>query len=92
MKNIHKILITLGLVLLCFAGCESDLTGVKETSDSIPVKTAVIYHNDSIIETIEFTDMEYSMILDNGHGFAFSKNGVFVKSYLTENIQTIIIK
>ena len=31
MKTIHKILITLGLVLLCFAGCESDLTGVKET-------------------------------------------------------------
>ena len=38
MKTIHKILITLGLVLLCFAGCEGDLTGVKET-DSSPVNS-----------------------------------------------------
>jgi len=33
MKTIHKILITLGLVLLCFAGCESDLTGAGDNSN-----------------------------------------------------------
>lgn len=33
MEIIKKILVTLALVLLCFAGCESDLTGVSGSQD-----------------------------------------------------------
>lgn len=88
---IITVLIGIALVFLA-SGCDSDITAVKETKDNTSLNIATVYLNNGKIETIQFTDMEYSVVLDNGYGFAFTKDGVFVKSYLTENIQTIIIQ
>lgn len=67
------------ILALLFAGCENGVTGVSEIRTNI----AIVTTNTGETETVEFSEMEYGIILDNGHGFAFSKNGVFVKSYLT---------
>lgn len=88
-----KIAVILVLTLLCFAGCDSDLSGVSGVDKTTKnrISTAIITTWDNTIDTVRFTDMEYSPILDNGFGFAFDLNGKFQKSYLTENIQSIII-
>lgn len=79
------------LTLLLFAGCSDTLVENETQTDNTQcVQRATVYLNSGNIEHLDYTDMEYTLIVDNnGYGFTFTNNGVFVKSYLTENIQTI---
>lgn len=79
------------IAFITFIGCGDEAVNNVKEDTSNAIQTATIIYNSGLSETIEFTHIEYSIVLDNsGYGFAFSKNGVFVKSYLTENIQTVI--
>ncbi len=87
-----KTAILIFCVTVILSGCGDEAVNNKINEDApITLQTATIVFNSGLSETIEYTHMEYSIVLDNsGYGFAFTKNGVFVNSYLTENIQTII--
>lgn len=85
-----KKLILVFFVSMTFFSCSDEaVNNVKENTQNT-VQIATIIYNSGLSDTIEYTNMEYTIVLDNGYGFAFTKNGVFVKSYLTENIQSII--
>lgn len=85
-----KILILAIFASITFLSCGDEaINNVKEDTSNT-IQTATIIYNSGLSETIEYTHMEYTIVLDNGYGFAFSKNGVFVKSYLTENVQSIV--
>ena len=85
-----KILLFAVFLTLTFLGCGDDVVSNKTVTPNI-IHTATITDKSGLSETIEYTHIEYSMVLDNsGYGFVFTKNGVFVKSYLTENIQSIV--
>ena len=85
-----KILLFAVFLTLTLWGCGEETVSNRTVTPNI-IHTATITDKSGLSETIEYTHIEYSMVLDNsGYGFAFTKNGVFVKSYLTENIQSVI--
>lgn len=85
-----KTLLFAVFLTIAFVGCGDEAVSNKVNTSNI-IHVATITDKSGLSETIEYTHIEYSMVLDNsGYGFAFTKNGVFVKSYLTENIQSII--